>query len=106
MKKCPYCAEEIQEEAVKCRWCGEYLTKPESKPAAAWYFKTSIVVVAFLCVGPLALPLLWWNPRFSRKAKILWTVIVAVVSYFLTVASVESYKNLKEYYELIFQSLQ
>ena len=41
-----------------------------------WYHRVSYVVAMLLLVGPLALPLLWQSPYFSRLARWAWTLVV------------------------------
>ncbi len=105
MKKCPFCAEEIQDEARKCKHCGEFLDEA-NRPSLAgeripWYFSKTFIVIALLSVGPLALPLVWWHPQTTRAWKIGLTIGILVLSWFLFQATLKSIETLKDYYELI-----
>ncbi len=76
--RCPRCGVPLATAAVLCDNCGQ----PTGAGGSAGQWDRPIWFVAgmLVCLGPLALPWVWFHPRCSRSVKGLVTVGVLLLT--------------------------
>ena len=62
-------------------------------------------MIAVLCVGPLALPLLWWRPKTSLVWKIGLTVAILLLTWVLVDVSVKSLEMINQSWQQLQESI-
>ena len=63
------------------------------------------MIVGLFTLGPMMLPLVWSHPALHRRAKIIWTVliaaVIAVITFWLLKFLSKSFDQLKAYQDLL-----
>jgi uncharacterized membrane protein len=58
-----------------------------------WYYRPiPVLVLLFVVIGPLALPLLYKSPHFSKFWKVLLTIGVVIFTLYLVWAFIKMWK--------------
>ncbi|MBX7255125.1 MAG: hypothetical protein K1Y02_02095 [Candidatus Hydrogenedentes bacterium] len=75
---CYSCRAFINPAYAFCPYCGKRQRVGES-----WYYHpVSILLLAFLAIGPFALPLVWRSQRMTPPVKAVMAIMIAIYSVF------------------------
>lgn len=83
---CTRCRAEVRAEDNYCHNCGKSL-----KPGHGFLFTHTGIILMALILGPLALPFAWFSKVISPLAKVLYTVVLLIVGFYLVYSLVHAF---------------
>ena len=93
---CKHCHVAVQETDNYCRQCGRSL-----KTGYGFLYSHSGVILLALVLGPLALPWVWLSKRMGTAAKIIYSLVLAVLGYYFVVACYRIFQLTQEAAQLM-----
>lgn len=85
MKKCPFCKEEIQSEAIKCKFCGSNLLEVTNTSSISKSDYTKYIILAILLpVVGLIMGIVFMTKPSSEEKKagesiLVWSILFMIV---------------------------
>lgn len=72
-----------------------------TKTPTKWYYSDGSLFILFITVGPLAIPLVWKNPRYNIRTKWLVTSVMLVLTVVMSWVFFIFFQKILAYYQLL-----